>query len=270
MTMPVREDVTLDELGALDQKPSAIKLEDVKLEGDDVPEELKGKSAKDLLAATRVAAEALGKSEQARRDLEARLAAVPAPAAPAPVQPPPAPKELTKEEIAELYQRDPIEAIEYMNARAERRVEENFTRRLGTLATGATTSAETYARSKYPDEFSLFNDQIKMMVERLPDKTALVRPEAWDDMISYIRGLPANFDKLVEHRGRKSTDAAAETARAAQAAAAGPTVTPSAAGPKGPSHTGGGKLSDLEREVAGVLGVSEADYLKYKTPGSGE
>ena len=234
--------------------------------GEEVPEHLKGKSVKDLIDYANGMGTSLKASEEARRAAEARAAAVAAapaaaaPAAAAPVEE----KEITDDELSEMYRTDPMGAITKMNERAIKRVERNFEMRIGTLVKGGTSSAEQAARAKYPDEFALFGAEISQMVANLPNKDPLSRPEAWDDMISYIRGKPGNFDKMWEHKNKKGNDAAAQAAREAQEREAGVTMTSMTAAPGGSPRKDKNTLDDTEKEIARNLNMSEADYIKWR------
>lgn len=258
--------LTLEEIEAQEaaataagQKPDLTKIV---LEGD-VPEHLKGKSVKELLDYANGLGTSLKTSEEARRAAEARAAAVPAAPAAAAAPVVEEPKELTDEEFAELFRTDPLTAVKKMNEQATRRVEKNLDLRIGTLVKGGASSAEQAARAKYPEEFTLFGDEITKMVANLPNKDPLSRPEAWDDMISYIRGKPGNFDKLFEHRNSKGREAAAAAAQQEQEAQSGVTMTSMTVAPAG-GKPNKNSLDDTEKEIARNLGMTEADYIKWR------
>lgn len=269
MSAPVAPvSVTLEEVGAQEAAAAAAAnkpdLTKIIIDGD-VPEELKGKSVQDIIAYAGGLGKSLRTSEEGRRAAEAKAAAVAAaPAAPAAAAAPvlEEPKELTDEELAEMFRTDPLGAIKSMNAQATRRVEKNFEARIGTLVKGGASSAEQSARAKYPEEFEIFGDQITAMVASLPSKDPLSRPEAWDDMISYIRGKPGNFDRLWEHKNKKGQAAAAAAAQAAQANEAGVSLAPSAGAPA--ARKGNTVLDATEKEIAANLGMTEADYIKWR------
>lgn len=239
-------------------KPEEIKVPEV----EGVPDVFKGKTMADIIRIATDAQEAVKLSVQRQKELEAAASA--APPAPAAVVEEPKPEpELTKEQIAELYQKDPIAAIEYMSAQAERRVQQNVEKRLGTLVSGTATAAEQAARIKYPDEFALFGDQITATVKALPHKEPLSQPQAWDDLVAYIRGKGDNLDKLFEFRINKTKGKQAADAQAAQAAAAGPATQSTTRAPASPA-AGAEGLDALELEVAGKMGLSPQEYAKWK------
>jgi hypothetical protein len=264
---PVREDVTLETIEAEEAAAKAAgekpDLSKVTL-GDNVPEELKGKTVIEALDLLKGMGASLKLSEDRRQQLERELQQrAAAPAQPAtPVEP--EVKKLTKDELADLFQKQPIEAIEYMQAEAEERVQRNVAARLNPLISGSASAGEAAARAKFPDEFVLFGDQMTQFVANIRDKTQMAQPNAWDDLVAYFRGLPANFDKLVEHRAGKKKQESAATAQAAEAAAAGPVIRS-----QGTSVTGGGAkgadgLDDTERQIANELDMSPVEYNKWK------
>lgn len=243
---------------------------EAKLDGDGIPDELKGKTVKELLAARQNLTESLRLSETRRTELEnAQRAAAVASQAPPPPPPPKEEPELTDEQLAELHQKNPIEAIRYMQAQAARTAERNLERRIGPLMTGSASSAEQSARAKYPDEFQLFGDQIERLKnDPKVSKEALASPQAWDDMIAYIRGKPENIDKLFDHRVSKNKPAAQAAAQAAQAAAAGATIKPDL--PTQSRQTGSDDLDDTTKEIARTLfpelkpAEAYAEYNKWR------
>lgn len=231
-------------------------LDKIKLD-DGVPEEFKGKTVAEVVQMSKAAMESLKTSEQRRLELESR----PAPVAPVVVESTPEP-ELTKDQLNELYQKDPMAAIEYMSTQAEKRAVDNLTRRIGPLVLGSSVSAEEAAKLKYPDEFELFGPEIKKFVENAADKSIWAQPKTWDDLVAYVRGQPANFDKLVAHRAGKTAGQRAAEAQAAQAAAAGATVRSTITAPVGAKGAAG--LDELELEFAKGLGLTPDEYATWK------
>jgi hypothetical protein len=261
----LREDVLLDDIDAkLKEQEAAQKKEAEEAEAKRKAE-LEAKARQDLLASQgddpRVKAlqEALRISEEARKRQESLAAPAPAPA-------PEVRKKLTREEVNELYQKDPLAAIEYMQGEALSVATENLERRLGPLMSGNASMGENAARQRYPEEFELFGSAMKEYIERLPDKSVMSRPEAWDDLVAWFRGRPGNFEKLVEHRQKKSDDSKAEEARKAQAAGAGAHTRSEMRAP-----VTGGKvtLDETQREIARALnpGLSPdkayEEYVKW-------
>jgi hypothetical protein len=253
--------VTLEELEAVGTAPVKPKLDEIKLDGDGIPDEFKGKSVAELVQFAKGAGDSLKLSEAERK----RLAELPPPQQQQQIvvqQPKEEPKELTDEELAELHSRDALAAIRYMNARALRTIEQNFDKRLGGLVGGAAATAESAARTKYPEEFALFGDQIKAMTAALPSKEPLSQPQAWEDMVSYIRGQPANFDKLVAHRAEKSRAKLEEDARTRQIAEAGPAMRSEIRAPAPGSQAG--KLDAIQLECARNLNMTPEEYAKWQ------
>lgn len=204
--------------------------------------------------------EALRISEEGRRRTEDTLRTAGL-AAPKKVEEP----ELTEEQLAELFQKEPIKAIGYMQAKATKAVEENISRRLDPLISGGATGARELTRSKYPDEFRLFDKEISAMLDNPAiSKSAMNQPKAWEDLIFYIRGQPGNMEKLIELKAGKEREKAADGARSAQAASAG-THTRSDVRP--PVVSVGADLDDTEREIARTINSDldpEEAYAEYK------
>jgi len=256
MTTPAGpESVTLDDL-ELKTAPAPPNLAEIKLDGEDVPDEYKGKSVVDLMKQAAALADALKTSERARTqaDQMATLAARTAPQAPeTPKEEPP----LTREQLAELHQTDPLKAIEYMQAQAIKAAASNFEARLGSLAQSSAASAEAQARVKYADEFQVLGPEISAMIQQIPNAAqVLTSAEAWDRVIGLVRGTSGNFEKIIQHRTGKSLD----TARAAQVAEAGPSITSAV---RAPAATPAGSLDATQKEIAQKLGITEAEYLQW-------
>lgn len=247
-----REDMTFDDIEeGLATPPPPPDLATVRLDGDNVPEPLRGKSVQDALEYTNRLTELLRESERAR-------SAAPAPA---PTAPPaaPEPEELTPEKFNDLFQQDPYEAYKAMQASTLRQVERNLGARLDPLRQGVITSAEAMARSKYAEEFSVLGDEIKAVAAQLPDKSVLANPAAWDQIVTYARG--AHFDKLVNHRLTAQAGQNATAAQAAQRGAAPVNIQSRSAPMGGPPA---GDIDPLKAEIAKTLGMSIAEYQKWE------
>ena len=257
---PLRVDVTLDEMEQNAKDAEAAAQAAAKKAED----EAKAKAASVEDPKVTGLREALRLSEESRLRTERALAegrtATP---------PPPAAKEekeLTKEELAELYKEDPLAAIEYMQARATKAVEANITQRLQPLVHGNASTLEDQMRSKYPDEFAVFGDQIKDFVSKA-DKATFSVAGNWEDMIAWMRGK--NFDKLVDHKTAKKREKETADAQAAQVAAAGTHVgsTVRAAAPVSSTGAFDETTKAIIKELAnsGILDAKdpEADYRKY-------
>ncbi len=258
-------EITMDEIERLQQAPPSPSV----LEGDDIPEEFRGKTAAEVAKIAAQRTEALRTSESARlAALEAQRSA------PAPVvvnQPaaPAAPAEMTQEEFDALYETDPKAALKIMKEQTEDQITRNVLARIMPLQSGMTASAEAAARAQFSTEFELFGDQIKQIVDTVPNKQFLASPKGWADIISYIRGQPENFEKLVAHKNKGSEEAARTAARQAQIESAGfssraPVAPPSARMGNDPTFFG---LDDTERKVADNLGMSYKEYAHWKRMG---
>lgn len=239
-----------------EQKP--LDLNTVKLDGDDIPEALRGKSVQELVAKLTGTEQALRLSEDARLHAERQPpAAAPVAAAPAPEPP----KEVSDDEIRQLYEEDPIKGIEAMSARAVARAERNLESRLGPLVAGSSASAEAAARAKYPDEFELFGDDIAKVVASVPNaKVMMANPGAWSDLIALVRGRDGNFDKLLAHKQSKAADQSRRSAQELQAAQAGFSGT----GGSAPSGTRSAvKLDALQQEIARNMNMTDEQYIAW-------
>lgn len=256
--MPEETQFTLDDLAAVaagEQKTATQDLSTLKLEGDDVPEHLRGKTAKEILEHAKRTEEALRLSESARVTPTAPVAPQPTPTPTPTPQPQP---ELTKEKLKEIYDRDPLEAMLALSGYTQQTMDRHVTNRLSPLASASQSVAEQNAKAKYSEEFELFGDDIKKIMASVPDKSVLGSPEFWDDAIKYVRG--ANFDTLMEHRSKKQR----AKAQSDEAAAAAGHV-----GNVGRSPSGGGpvKLDALQEEIARTMGMSNEDYIKWSQIG---
>lgn len=274
MTMPGSE-VTMEEIAeqvkAAEADAAKPDLTKIVLDGDGVPEELRGRSVMDVLKDHKVLGQSLQIANAARLAAEAAAKSAPPPATPVvPVTPVATPR-MTKEEWNSLYESDPMSAIAYMNQVATEEAELRFERRFGSLTTGAASAAEVTAREKFATEFELFGPEIKQITDGLPDKSMLANPAGWDMIVSAVRGKPGNFEKLIEARTAKAAKAAAEAARANEERNAGASLTtstvrtaPSAGVSSGEGNFG---LSDEEQRVARNMNMSLKEYAYWKKIG---
>src|SRR5437868_5478087 len=139
---------TLEEFEQAIAAPAASpKASDFKLEGDEIPEEFRGKTAAEVVAQAKAAMSALRTSEEARvtmkTAMETRQPAPAAPAAPVVEEP-----EMTREQLKELYDTDPLAAMEKFTEIAEKRATKNFNVRLGQMETSGASVAEDWARQE--------------------------------------------------------------------------------------------------------------------------
>ena len=271
MTQP-GSSVTMDEIAeqiaagaAAGADPSTMKLE-----GDMIPEPFRGKTVADILAQQKLMADAVEQSNRKVRELESanvnRPASVQQFEAPV-AQPDP---RLSKEQLAELFEKDPIGAVAYMQDIAIKDAANQFERRFAPLTAGSAQAAENSAKAKFADEFALFGGEIKNVIDAMPDKSILANPAAWDNIISFVRGKPENFDKLMAIRTSKAAEAAALAARTAESHAAGASMT-SSVRPGAPSvavsSEGNYGLNADEMHAADVMGTSYKDYAHWKKIG---
>lgn len=253
------ESVTLDDLEKA-AAPQPPKLEEIKLDGEGVPDDLKGKSVTELVKMAQGLSEALKTSERARlqSDQMAALATRQAPS------PPPAPKEeppLTDEQLAEMYQNDPIKAIRTMNEQAIRTAAKNLESRLGSLSASAASSAERDARAKFPAEFEVLGAEIQKMKDSIPNADqVLSTPDAWERLVSLVRGGPGAFEKIAGHYMTKGGFKTIETARSEQAADAGLSLNSSV---RAPASSNSRELDATQKEIARNLGITDAEYLEW-------
>lgn len=237
--------VTLEEIGAMEAASTAAAAAPV------VDEKLE-LQRKGLEEALRISEEARLRTQSMLDQAMAQTASKPAPQ-------PDEPKEISDDELAQLYVTDPIKAIKVASDQAAKRTERNLVGRMGGLYEGASTMVEQRAREKYAVEFELFKDDIAEVIRTVPNaKQALSTTEAWDDLIRYVRGKDANLEKLIAHR----TNGGRSAAQAGQAAGAGATLASGGAGIAGGSGSNYG-LDAVQMEIADKTGMSYADYAKW-------
>lgn len=192
-----------ESLGSEEAKP--IDLTTVKAEGDTVPEAYRGKSVDEIIKIAEGARSAMNESTRAAQEArDAARAATEMAGRQPPPPPPEAPKELTREQLKEIYDEDPMKALEIMETQLLQRVNRHVEDRIAPLTDGTMSSAENWARQEYADEFELFGDKIKAMVDSIPNKQVFTSKKGWEDAVSYVRGQRGNFEKLVEHRANKN------------------------------------------------------------------
>ena len=254
--------VDLDEMekAQSSEQPKPVNLSEVKLDGDEIPEDLRGKSASDVVARVKALTAALQVSEQARLTAEnvVKVATAQAPRAP---EPEPEPAEMNDEQLRQLHEENPLEAIRVMNAQAIRRAERNLEVRLSPLMAGSASSAEQFARGKYAEEFALFGDQISDVVAKMPNsKTVMSNPAAWDDVISFVRGRPGNIERLIEQKIAKTTAPRQQVAQQQQVESVGFSGTEARARPI-PKNAA--QLDATQKEIAEKLNMTLEEYVKW-------
>jgi len=252
------QSVTMDELETQGGEPDKEKEGD-----DDLPEAYRGKSVKEIIAIAETSRDAIRSIEASRsaaREEEFRPA--PATREPEPV------KEMTREELQELYDKDPLEAIAKIEEQAMRRIERHVESRIAPLTTGTMSSAENWAKEEYPEEFELFGKDIQKLVDSVPNKTVFTSKQGWEDAVAYVRGQKNNFEKLVSHRAQKADREALGASRERERGSTGfsgrsSTRVASASADK----EIGGKMSDEQRGIAQRFiddGVFK-DFKEYNT-----
>jgi hypothetical protein len=263
MTGPVS--VSIEDVSQEPAKP-AVKLEEIKLEGEDVPEIARGKTAADVLQLVKGLDAALKTSENARLQQEALLKMA-AQATPVPQPEPEKPKEVSPEELAELFREDPVRAIAVMTEQAQKRAEENLERRIGPLIGASASQVENQMREKYKVEFELFGEDILKLAGTVPEsqrREILARPEAWEDMISLVRGRKGNLERYIERVQVGNPEQRRIEAQREQVDQVGFTDT-SPARPR--RLTSAAQMDDTMKEIARNLGMTDAEYMKYYNMG---
>lgn len=238
-------------------KPEDVKLPDI----EGLPEHLRGKSAPEIAKYIEGLQSSLKLSEAQRLATEANARSS---ASAAPVEPvDESNKPLTRDELKELYERDPIEAMLYMQQASAAALSSHIENRLKPLAESTVGQAEAEARRLFATEFELFGDEIKQIVSTVPNRAALGTTEGWRDLISYVRGRPGNFERYIDEHAKKTRTPS--EARSAEIANVGFTPAPIAS-PSGPSRIT--KLDSVQQEIARNLGMSDEDYIKWNNIGA--
>lgn len=263
MTAP-GESVSIDdvELMSDDVAPAAKPFNpaDVKLEGDNVPENLRGKSLADVIEQSARIAEALRISEDARlalaRSTEPRTVVVERDRAPA------GPTELTEDQLNTLFQENPAAAAAYVTDRTERRMAAHFEQRFGSMASAGIGNARALAEKAYPLEFAIFKNDIDQIVGQMTDKSALGSVDGWGKLVSYVRGQDGNIDKFVEAKAGSRRDEARDREReSAGFVAAGNT----ARDPNPPKPVATSDLDDTQKRIArNMFTDAKTDDEAYK------
>lgn len=184
-----------------DPEPPKAPPQDFVVDGEDVPERVRGKSVKDLVDYARRAEDALRASEQARESLLAQTQQIAR--QPAPQAQQQAPQALDAATIHEMLTKDPQSAYKAIEHMIDQRVAPqalNFQQRMESLLTGSVTLAEQQARAKYPLEFSSLANEIKAVVDQIPDRQGLTSTDGWDRVVAFVRGQ--HIDKYLEARDR--------------------------------------------------------------------
>lgn len=273
-------EMTLDEIGnevRESQKP-ATDLSAIKLEGDNVPELARGKTAAELLQMVEGMQSALRTSEEARRQALA-LAETAAQrgsnaSAPAPAPPREEPKEMGDDELKQLMLDNPLEAVRIITRQTEARVTRNLEGRLGMLSSSSIDSQRQQAQQRHKEEFDILGKEIDAFVNQLPNKEVLSQPGAWDDLVSYVRGRPENFEKVLQHKMKSYNPAPTlEGSRAGERDHATPNLRTSNGGDQRSTSSFSGKLTpekmdDTMKEIARNLGQTPEQYCRFYNAGA--
>jgi hypothetical protein len=247
------ESMTLDEIEAQGGPGGEGNDDDA---DDDIPEAYKGKSPKEIIAIAELARTGMQTAEAARAAAESARQAFEANAGSRQSAAPTVeePKELTREELQELYDKDPLEAIAKIEEQAMRRIEAHVQSRIEPLTAGTMSAAENWAREEFPDEFELFEGDIKKLINSVPNKSVFTSKQGWEDAVAYVRGQKNNFDKLVTHRAEKVNRENASQGRERERSNAGfngrSSVRAGSRGDGGSDRDIANKMSDEQRQVA--------------------
>ncbi len=223
-----------------------------KLEGDKVPDQFRGKTAAEIVQMASGLQDALKISEQARLQGGNNSPAPVTPAAPAaPVY--------NRAAIQEMVESgDVIGAMEQMMGYAHAVVTRDMEQRIAPLTGTVSSAAESQARSKYAEEFELFEPEIRAAVAQAG--TNMAQPQAWDMVMSYIRGQ--NIDKIIAHRTAKAQ-------RTAESANLMPSLNDGSRR-AAPAGRQGGKPSKQElasdpnvQKILRATGMSLDDYVTW-------
>lgn len=238
--------VSIDDYDTITQEPAAVDASALAAENDRLKEAFRNSES------IRLALEMAGR--QAPQQVQQQV-----------VQQQQHVQELTREQIATLFQEDPIAAVEYMQTAALQRVGGHFNARLEALSGNTVALQEGSARQRYAGDFELYGKDIEQYVRALPDKSVLGRPEGWDQLIGFVRGQPGNIEKFVEREIIRRSGTAATIARSEQIASAGFAAT-SRPTVGGGSVSGGVETFGLTQEqmrAADATGVSYKDYKAW-------
>lgn len=257
---------TLDEIGKRLETPTPTDFSKVTLDGEDIPEDLRGKSVTDLLGQISRQQEALRVSEEARLALKNSQEALEIARGRTTPPPPPAPvpdPELNDEQLQALFDESPRKYQEYLQQQTEKRLARQFQAQLAPVVGNSTDMALRDAQNRYPDEFAAFGKEIQAFISQMPDKSALAAPGAIDELMDWQRGK--NWKKFQEHIASKNGGGL----RDAQNDLRDQTPQGFERTPAAPKKNGGRgpvQLDDTMKEIARALGVSEEDYAKSLTP----
>lgn len=236
--------------------------EPVKLEGDSVPADIRGKTPEEISRQVEQLRTALQISESERLQLLQK------PVSQTVVQQHQEPEyvPLTKEQIQTMYEENPLGAIEAMQNDALIRADMHFNSRFAGLETSGIEVQHERAKQTFQDEFKVLGPQIEELVRSMPDKRVFNTEKGWKDAIAYVRGQEGNFEKLWEYRTTREEPRTRESARAEQVASSGfsPRSTERSSLP-----SPDGDLDPTTARIADVLGIDPKEYKKWAKIGTG-
>lgn len=205
-------------------EPKALDLS-TKIDGDGIPEELRGKTVAEALAYAEALKKGLAISEDARKQMAAPVAQ------PAPVQAPvyhPQPiPEPTPEQIREAFEKDPVATVQALQQLQAAKTSQQWEARMRPLMEGLPANAELLAKAEFAEDFELFGDQIRAAVQMIPDPIARGNIESWRHVVAYVRGQPQNLEKLLAKKMEKANGTTIQAQQALQALGTPGHFTPS-------------------------------------------
>lgn len=258
---PAPDDGEAGEGGTPAGLPTPQSLDDIRLDGDNVPELVRGKTASEAMRALDAMQTSLKASEEARRQAEQSYRQQGYQQQQQNQQ-----GSYNREQMRELFEQDPVAAIEQMGGYLAQQLDTSLNTRLQPLTSGISSTAEAHARQQYAEDFELFGDQINQVVARLPDRSVLANKQSWDDLVSYVRGQPGNFDRIVDQRMQKQRETEAVAAREREQVTSGYAGRPRPSGQS--ADAGGGELDAVQKKMAqefigaGVF-KNEQEYKKW-------
>jgi hypothetical protein len=264
-------DIELDDMEKALAEPAPPKLDDVKFDGDQVPEELKGKTATEVVAYMGQLKASLLTSEQAR--LQAQEMAKMSKRIDSQVAPPPPPPadepEISEDDLAQLMQDDPVKAAKLISDQAIKKAAAQYDERIASLSFGAASVAEQAAKAEFATEFELFGDDIEDMIKQIPGgRQALTSSKNWNDLVSLIRGRTHNIKKLRDHWMTQEKGESKVKETVAHQEAIGFSPTPTTGAPLVAAVPGGvDQMDATTREIAKNLGMSPEDYITWSKMG---
>jgi hypothetical protein len=255
-------ETTLDEIMELNAPEAEVTTPTVpadpasfRVDGDSVPQSLRGLSAAQITERAARLEEALRISEEARLSSKS----VPAPAQPAtPVNP--QPTGFTPEKIRELYENDPVEAMAAMAYMAEQRANQRFEERLRGLNTSVSNSVSAQVRTQFKEDFDILGKEIEETAAQIAPE-ALANPAVWADLISYVRGK--NIDKIVEHKLKQRGDDSQIPSRSAVQDAQLTSLPPRVGQPpRAPTRDDNYGLDATQLRICETMGLTPAEYKR--------